>query len=110
MTDDVLGRFKLNCHATSSYWSNRLGKIGLGPTQCSHQSSPVGPSFQFHQLVSVQSESKEHSVRFGWSKLVDLGPIGPDQDQTETEVVHPWSNCKGRNTERIYQLREIRSA
>src|SRR5271155_3081143 len=90
MTDDILGRFKLNCHATS-YRSDRSGPISLGPTQCSHQSGPVGPSFQFHQLVLVRSESKGQSVRFGRSKLVDLGPTGLDQDRTETEVVHPWA-------------------
>src|SRR5271154_5061382 len=92
MTDDVLGCFKLNCQATSSYRSDRLGPIGLGPTHCSHWSGPVGPSFRFHQSVSVRSESKGQSVRFGRSKLVDLGPTGPDQDRTETEVVHPWSH------------------
>src|SRR5271155_4495997 len=53
MTDDVLGCFKLNCQATSSYRSDRLGPIGLGPTHCSHwsglslrdnRSGSVGPS------------------------------------------------------------------
>jgi hypothetical protein len=67
----------------------KTGPIGLGPTQQEHRSGPVGPSSQFHQLVSVWSESKRQSVWFCRSKLVHLGPIGPDQDWTETEVVHP---------------------
>src|SRR5271168_3115312 len=67
-----------------------VGPIGLGPTQEEHRSGPVGPSFQFRQSVPVRSESKTQSVRFGRSKLVNLGPTGLDQDRTETEVEHPW--------------------
>src|SRR5271170_729735 len=66
-----------------------VGPIGLGPTQQEHRSGPVGPSTPFHQSVSVRSESKRQSVRFGQSKLDNLGPTGLDQDRTETEVVHP---------------------
>jgi hypothetical protein len=66
-----------------------VGPIGLGLTQQQHRSSPVGPRFQFHQSVPVQSESKRQSVRFGRSKLVNLGPTGQDQDRTEIEVEHP---------------------
>src|SRR5271170_5288989 len=66
-----------------------VGPIGLGPTQEEHRSSPVGPSFQFRQSVPVRSESKRQLVRFGRSKLVNLGPTGLDQDRTETKVEHP---------------------
>src|ERR1700685_2321908 len=61
-----------------------VGPIGLGLTQQEHWSVPVGPSSQFHQSVLVRS---------GRSKLVHLGPTGPDRDRTETEVEHP---CLGQ--------------
>src|SRR5271170_3144287 len=47
MTDDILGCFKLNCQATSSYWSNRLGPIGLSPI---HQA--IGPVWSVHLSLS----------------------------------------------------------
>ena len=59
-----------------------VGPIGLGPTQQERRSGQVGPSSRFHQSVSVRSESKRQSVRFGRSKLDNLGPTGLDQDRT----------------------------
>jgi len=77
-----------------------VGPIGLGPTQEEHRSGPVSPSFQFRQSVPVRSESKRQSVRFGRSKLVNLGVTGLDWDRTETEVEHPCESRPVRKTHR----------
>src|SRR5579859_6601927 len=71
--------------------SDSVGPIGLGPMHPPQWSGPVGLRFRVRRFGLGSVLVLPQSVRSGRSIVLILGPIGPDRDRTETEVVQRWN-------------------
>src|SRR5579859_1791713 len=81
------------CHATKE------SSVGLGRTDRSRSNAsspmvgPVGLRFRIRRFGLGSVLVLLQLVRSGRSIVLFLGPIGPDRDRTETEVVQPCFIC-----------------